>query len=71
MKKEMDYSVFMDKLKKIYENCSKKEMKPPSICVVSILNHNKNKLNSYERRVISQLKKQAICLEVVECSSDL
>lgn len=43
MKKEMDYFEFMQKLQKIYENCGKKEMKPPSICVVNILNHNKNK----------------------------
>lgn len=62
MKKQMDYSVFMDKLKSIHENCLKKEMKPPSICVVNILNHNKNKLNSDERRAISQLKKEAISL---------
>lgn len=62
MKKQMDYSVFMDKLKSIHENCFKKEMKPPSICVVNILNHNKNKLNSDERRAISQLKKEAISL---------
>jgi hypothetical protein len=41
-------------------------MKPPSICVVNILNHNKNKLNSDERRAISQLKKEAIRLEIVE-----
>ena len=71
MKKEMDYSIFMDKLKSIHKNCLKKEMKPPSICVVNILNHNKNKLNSDERRAISQLKKQAIRLEIVECSEDL
>lgn len=44
MKKEMDYFEFMKKLQKIYENCLNKEMKPPSICVVNILNHNKNKL---------------------------
>lgn len=66
MKKEMDYSIFMDKLKNIHENCFKKEMKPPSICVVNILNHNKNKLNSDKRKAISQLKKQAIRLEIVE-----
>ena len=56
MKKEMDYSIFMDKLKNIHENCLKKEMKQPSICVVNMLNHNKNKLNSEERKVKSQLK---------------
>ena len=56
----MDYSAFMDKLKKIHENCLKKEMKLPSICVVNILNHNKNKLNSEERKEISQLKKQTV-----------
>jgi len=60
MKKQMDYSVFMNKLKSIHENCLKKEMKLPSICVVNILNHNKNKLNSEERKVKSQLKKQQL-----------
>jgi len=59
MKKEMDYSIFMDKLKKIYENCLKKEMKPPSVSVVNILNHNKNKLSAKECKEISKLKKQA------------
>ena len=43
MKKEMDYFDFMKKLEKIYENCGKKEMVKPSVCVVNILNHNKNK----------------------------
>lgn len=60
MKKEMDYSIFMDKLKKIYENCLKKEMKQPSTYIVNMLNHNKNKLNSEERKVKSQLKKQQL-----------
>jgi hypothetical protein len=60
MKKEIDYSVFIDKLKKIYKNCSKKEMKQPSTYIVNILNHNKNKLNSEERKVKSQLKKQQL-----------
>jgi hypothetical protein len=58
MKKEIDYSIFINKLQKIYENCVKKEMKPPSVCVVNMLNHNKNKLNSEERKAKSQLKKQ-------------
>jgi hypothetical protein len=49
MKKEMDYFEFMKKLQKIYENCGKKEMKSPSICVVNILNHNKNKI-CFEKR---------------------
>ena len=57
MKKEMDYSIFMDKLKNIHENCLKKEMKQPSTYIVNMLNHNKNKLNSEERKVKSQLKK--------------
>lgn len=60
MKKEMDYSIFMDKLKKIHENCLKKEMKQPSTYIVNMLNHNKNKLNSEERKVKSQLKKQQL-----------
>ena len=58
MKKEMDYSIFMDKLKNIHENCLKKEMKQPSTYIVNMLNHNKNKLNSEERKVKSQLNKQ-------------
>ena len=60
MKKEMDYSIFMDKLKNIHENCLKKEMKQPSTYIVNMLNHNKNKLNSEERKVKSQLKKQQL-----------
>jgi hypothetical protein len=56
MKKEMDYSIFMKKLQKIYENCGKKEMKPPSICIVNMLNHNKNKLSSEKRKENSRLK---------------
>jgi ribonucleoside-diphosphate reductase beta chain len=45
----------MDKLKNIHENCLKKEMKPPSICVVNILNHNKNKLNSDEQHFVKNV----------------
>lgn len=43
MKKEMDYLLFMNKLKNIYQNCENKEMKVPSVCVINMLNHNKNK----------------------------
>ena len=50
MKKEMDYLLFMNKLKKIYENCKNKEMKAPSVYVINILNHNKNKLFSTQTR---------------------
>ena len=50
MKKEMDYLLFMNKLKKIYENCENKEMKVPSVCVINMLNHNKNKLCSTQKR---------------------
>lgn len=50
MKKEMDYLCFMNKLKKIYEHCQNKEMKIPSVYVINILNHNKNKLCSTQKR---------------------
>jgi hypothetical protein len=58
MKKEIDYSIFMNKLQKIYEKCIKKEMKHPSVYIVNMLNPNKNKLSSKERKAKSQLKKQ-------------
>jgi hypothetical protein len=54
MKKQTDYDVFMDRLQKIYENCVKKEMKPPSTRITNILHCNKMKLSYIERKAVKK-----------------
>lgn len=57
MKKDFDFFLFLERLEKIYENCSKKKLKTPSVRIINIMNCNNTKLSRDERRSASESKK--------------
>jgi len=57
MKKDFDFFLFLERLQKIHENCSKKELKQPSARIINIMNFNETRLGRDERRPASCWKK--------------
>ena len=57
MKKDFDFFLFLERLEKIYANWSKKELKPPSVRIINIMNVNETRLSRDERRPASESKK--------------
>jgi hypothetical protein len=57
MKKDFDFFLFLERLEKIYQNCSKKELKTPSARIINIMNCNNTRLGRDERRSASESKK--------------
>ena len=57
MKKDFDFFLFLERLEKIYENCSKKELKNQSVRIINIMNRNNTRLTRDERRSASESKK--------------
>ena len=53
MKKDFDFFLFLERLEKIYENCSKKELKTPSVRIINIMNCNITRLSRDDRRSAS------------------
>jgi hypothetical protein len=57
MKKDFDFFLFLERLEKIYQNCSKKELKMPSARIINIMNCNNMRLGRDERRSAYESKK--------------